>query len=50
VSEGSFERTRELAASLEAAGCQDAELLRHLRDAGPHWRGCQAVDAILGRE
>jgi hypothetical protein len=39
-----------LAAALEAAGCQDAELLSHLLDAGPHCRGCHAVDAVLGRE
>jgi hypothetical protein len=45
----SFERTRELADAWEAAGCQDAELLRHLRGPGPHVRGCAAVDAVLGK-
>jgi hypothetical protein len=40
----------ELADSLEAAGCTDAELLGHLLSPGPHVRGCWAVDAILGKE
>jgi hypothetical protein len=39
-----------LADALEEAGCTDAELLRHLRDPGPHARGCFAVDALLSRE
>jgi hypothetical protein len=38
-----------LADALEDAGCQDAELLGHLRSPGPHVRGCFALDAILGR-
>lgn len=38
-----------LADSLEDAGCGDAELLAHLRSAGPHVRGCWALDAVLGR-
>lgn len=45
----SFERTRELASALAAAGCTDAELLRHLASEGPHVNGCFAIDAILGR-
>jgi hypothetical protein len=32
------------------AGCDDAELLGHCRGAGPHGRGCWAVDLVLGRE
>src|SRR5262249_51415533 len=32
------------------AGCTDAELLGHLRAEGPHWRGCWALDLLLGRE
>ncbi len=37
--------------SLLDAGCPpDHELLQHLRGPGPHWRGCFAVDAILGRQ
>jgi hypothetical protein len=39
-----------LADMLEEAGCSDAALLTHLRSAGPHVRGCVAVDAILGKE
>jgi hypothetical protein len=33
-----------LADALEEAGCQDAEILGHLRGAGPHVRGCFLVD------
>jgi hypothetical protein len=37
--------------ALEEAGCPpDHELLLHLRGPGPHYRGCFAVDAILGRQ
>jgi hypothetical protein len=38
-----------LAAALEAVGCEDAELLGHLRGPGPHWRGRWAVDALTGK-
>jgi hypothetical protein len=38
-----------LAALLEEAGCNDAELLRHLRSEGAHARGCWALDVIFGR-
>jgi hypothetical protein len=38
-----------LADALEEAGLQDAGLLAHLRSAGPHVRGCFALDAVLGR-
>jgi hypothetical protein len=38
-----------LADALEDAGCQDAEILTHLRGAGPHVRGCHVVDLLLGR-
>jgi hypothetical protein len=38
-----------LSDALEDAGCQDAELLGHLRSPEPHVRGCFALDAILGR-
>ena len=30
-------------------GGTDAGLLGHLRGEGPHWRGCFALDAVLGR-
>jgi hypothetical protein len=38
-----------LADALEDASCTDGGLLSHLRDKGPHVRGCFAVDAILGQ-
>jgi hypothetical protein len=36
-----------LADALEEAGCTDPDLLSHLRQPGPHYRGCWAVDLIL---
>ena len=39
-----------LADALEDAGCDDAVLLAHCRGAGPHVRGCWAVDLLLGKE
>jgi len=44
----SFDRLPELASRLEAGGCTDALPLDHLRGAGPHVRGCFALDLILG--
>jgi hypothetical protein len=38
-----------LADMLEEAGCTDADLLGHLRLAGPHVRGCFAIDPLLRR-
>jgi hypothetical protein len=38
-----------LADALQDAGCEDEELVNHLRGPGPHVRGCWAVDALLGR-
>jgi hypothetical protein len=46
--EGSFGELPVLADALEDAGHADAALLGHLRGAGPHWRGCWAVDHVLG--
>jgi hypothetical protein len=43
------ERLAALADGLEAAGCDDAEILEHLRGVGPHVRGCWVVDAVLGK-
>jgi hypothetical protein len=43
------QRLAVLADALEEAGCTCAELLDHLRDPGPHVRGCWAVDAVLTR-
>jgi hypothetical protein len=36
-------------ALIDAGYPADAEILLHLRGDRPHWRGCWAVDAILGR-
>jgi hypothetical protein len=45
-----FDRLPELADALEEAGCLDADILAHCRQAGEHVRGCWAVDLILGKE
>jgi hypothetical protein len=37
-----------LADAVEEAGATDVELLGHLRSAGPHYRGCWAVDLLRG--
>jgi hypothetical protein len=47
--ENAFEHVAILADAVEESGCMDAEVLAHLRDGGRHYRGCWAVDAILGR-
>jgi hypothetical protein len=39
-----------LSDALEEAGCDDADILGHLRSPGPHVRGCWAVDLLLGKE
>ena len=39
-----------LADALEEAGCTDESILTHLRSAGPHVRGCWALDLVLGKE
>jgi hypothetical protein len=38
-----------LADALEDAGCDEAGLLGHCRSGGPHYRGCWALDLILGK-
>lgn len=38
-----------LADAMEEAGAEGA-ILTHLRDPGPHWRGCWAIDALAGKE
>jgi hypothetical protein len=43
-----FDRLPILAEVLEAAGCDDSELLAHCRGAGLHVRGCWVIDALLG--
>jgi hypothetical protein len=32
------------------AGCDSEDLIQHCRSAGPHVRGCRALDLILGKE
>jgi hypothetical protein len=43
------DRLAVLSDALEDAGCTDAPLLGHLRAAGPHVRGCHAIDLLTGR-
>jgi hypothetical protein len=43
------DRLAVLADGLQDAGCEDAELLGHLREGGVHVRGCFAVDLVLGK-
>jgi hypothetical protein len=45
-----YARLAVLADALEDAGCDQADLLGHLRGPGPHVRGCWAVDLILGKQ
>jgi hypothetical protein len=44
------ERLAVLADGLEEAGCQDVQILGHLRSGGEHYRGCHILDALLGKE
>ena len=48
--ERAFDRLPILADALLDAGCDDEDLIAHCRSAGPHVRGCWAVDLILGKE
>jgi hypothetical protein len=41
---------RELSDALEESGCDSESLLTHLRQDRPHYRGCWAVDLILGKK
>lgn len=44
-----FDRLPILADLLEEAGCQQDEVLNHLRSGGEHVRGCWALDLVLGK-
>ncbi|HKA54599.1 MAG TPA: hypothetical protein VKJ47_13145, partial [Candidatus Binatia bacterium] len=44
------DRLAVLADALEEAGCDNADLLSHLRGPGPHVRGCWVIDLLLGKE
>jgi hypothetical protein len=46
--ERAFDRLPILADALQDAGCEDAELLGHCRNPGPHARGCWVLDLVLG--
>jgi hypothetical protein len=52
VPSGLFDNQRMgiLADALEEAGCDNADILGHLRSGGDHVRGCWAVDLLLGKE
>ncbi len=43
------ERLAVLADALEDAGCDNADIVDHLRGPGPHVRGCFVVDLLLGK-
>lgn len=45
-----FDRLPVLADALLDAGCDDDELLEHLREGATHYPGCWALDAVLGKE
>jgi hypothetical protein len=44
------DRLAVLADALEDAGCNNADILSHLRGPGPHLRGCWVIDLLLGKE
>jgi hypothetical protein len=48
--EGAFDRLPILADALEEAGCDNADILSHLRGPGPHVRGCWLLDLLLNKE
>jgi hypothetical protein len=45
-----FDQLPILADALEEAGCQDAEILAHCRQPGPHTGSCWVLDLLLRRE
>ncbi len=47
--ERTFDRLPILADALEDTGCSVQEALDHLRDSGPHVRGCWVLDLALGK-
>jgi hypothetical protein len=47
--ERAFDRLPVLADALERAGCNQPDILSHLRCGGEHCRGCWAVDLVTGR-
>jgi len=47
--EGAVDRLPILADALQDAGCENPDILTHLRGGGPHARGCWVVDLLLGK-
>ena len=47
--ERTFDRMPQLADLLVDAGCGQQDVLRHLREPGPHAGGCWVIDSLLGR-
>jgi hypothetical protein len=45
-----FDRLPVLADALEEAGCDNAAMLAHCRQAGEHVRGCWVIDLVTGKE
>lgn len=45
-----FDRLPILADALQDAGCENDDILSHLRSDGPHVKGCWALDLVLGKE
>lgn len=44
-----FDRLPILADALQDAGCENEDILNHLRGEGPHVRGCWALDLVLSK-
>jgi len=44
-----FDHLPILADALQEAGCDNDDILNHLRGPGPHVRGCWALDLVLGK-
>ena len=47
--DGTYDLLTLLADAIEEAGCTQPDLLAHLRGPGPRFRGCWALDVVLGR-
>jgi hypothetical protein len=47
--EGAYESLPLLADALEKDGCEDSAILEHLREGGPHVRGCWVMEYLTGR-
>jgi hypothetical protein len=47
--ERDFDHLPVLADALEDAGCDEGDILAHLRGPGPHALGCWALDLLLGK-